>query len=95
MAPGGLSHKFGITQDEHSCRDCLDAVNIMLAVRHRSASSQLPDGRAQAGAAYQVSMHLVAVLAALLGSWSARAVPYRVGALNFSGARIKRSAHVV
>jgi len=43
----------------------------MLAVRHRSASSQLPDGRAQAGAAYQVSMHLVAVLAALLGSWSA------------------------
>jgi len=34
MAPDGLSHKFGITQDEHPCRDCLDAANIMLAARH-------------------------------------------------------------
>ncbi len=59
-----------------------------------SASWQLPDGRAQAGAAYQVSTHLVPVLAVLLGSRSAGPSCYQVGALNFSDAQIKRSAHV-
>jgi hypothetical protein len=39
-----------------------------------SASWQLPDRRAQAGAAYEVSMHLVPVLAVLLVSRSAGAV---------------------
>jgi hypothetical protein len=40
--------------------------------------------RAQAGAAYEVSMHLVAVLAALPGTRSAGAVLLPAGALNFS-----------
>ena len=74
MAPDGLSHKFGITQGEHPCRDCLDAANIMLAV----SAWDLPAGSyltgAQAGAAYEVSMHLVPVLAVLPGRRSAGAV---------------------
>jgi len=39
-----------------------------------SASWQVPDGSAQAGAAYQVSMHLVSVWGVLLGGRSAAAV---------------------
>ena len=39
-----------------------------------SAGWQLPDARVQAGAKYEVSMHLVQLLAVLLGSRSAGAV---------------------
>ena len=55
---------------------------------------QLPHNRAQAGAAYQVSGHLAAVLAGLPGSRNAGVVLSPAGALNFSDAQIKRSAHV-
>jgi hypothetical protein len=41
---------------------------------------------AQTGAAHQVSMHLVAVLAVLSGTRSAGAVRLLAGALNFSDA---------
>ena len=71
MASDGLSHKFGITQDEHFCRDFLDA-NIMLTVP--AWICQLPERRVQADAAYEVSNHLVSVLAALLSSRNARVV---------------------
>ena len=95
MAPDGLSHKFGITQGEHPVEIVRTPQRSCWRSRHGICQRQVADRRAQAGAAYQVSMHLVAVLAALHGNRSARAVPYRVGALNFSGALIKRSAHVV
>jgi len=52
-----------------------------------------PDGSAQAGAAYEVSTHLISVLAVLLGSRSAAAVLLPGGPLNFSDAQIKRSTH--
>ena len=52
-----------------------------------------PDGSAQAGAAYEVSTHLISVLALLPAAGALEPYRNRVGALNFSDAQIKRSTH--
>jgi len=59
-----------------------------------SAGWQLPHKQAQPGAAYQVSGHSATVLAELPGSRNAGSSCHQDGALNFSEAQIKRSAHV-
>lgn len=74
MAAGGLSHRFGIAQDEHLVEIVPTLQTSCWRSHMEAASWQLSDRRAQARAAYEVSMHLVAVLAVLLGSQSAGAV---------------------
>jgi hypothetical protein len=59
-----------------------------------SAGWQLPHKRAQAGAAYEVSVHLAVVRQGCPAAGTPGSSCRRAGALNFSDAQIKRSAHV-
>ena len=87
MAPDGLSHKFGITQSEHPVEIVRCRKDHVGGPGMGPASSQVPDRRAQPGAAYQVRVHLVLVLAMFLGSQSAGIVRLPARALNFSDAQ--------
>src|SRR5215471_5160040 len=87
MAPDGLSHKFGITQHEHLCRDCLAAANIIVAV----LAWDLPAGRYLTGARRRVLRTRSACIWSRCGeccsaAGALRPSCYWIGALNFSDA---------
>jgi hypothetical protein len=80
--------KFGIAQDEYRVERLPEGCKHHVGgVGTGSTSWQPPGMCAQAGAAHQVSMRLVAVLAALPGTRSAGAVRLPAGVLNFSDAQ--------
>jgi hypothetical protein len=74
MAPDGLPHKFGITQDERPVEIVPTPQTSWWRLRHGICQLAATPAGARERAAYEVSMHLVPVLAALLGSRSAGAV---------------------
>jgi hypothetical protein len=92
-AQNGLSHKFGIAQDEH-------VVEIVSPLQLHAGGPgwHLSDGSHVTGprgvvSAYEVSVYLIPTMAVLQGSRSAGLSCHRAGALNFSDAQIKRSHH--